>query len=56
MKKNGSQKSTSEHDVAKWPPSATTPWTLTLGQCHFETTSYYTSPLQAHEQTLVRPY
>ena len=22
------------HNVAKWPPSATTPWTLTLGFAH----------------------
>ena len=29
-KKNASKKSSSWHDVAKWPTSTTTPWTLTL--------------------------
>jgi hypothetical protein len=33
--KNSSQKSTSWHNIAKWPPSATTPWTLTLASMHF---------------------
>jgi hypothetical protein len=31
-KKKSSQKSSSRHNVSKWPPSATTPWTLTLGE------------------------
>jgi hypothetical protein len=26
-----SKKSSSQQNCAKWPPSATTPWTLTLG-------------------------
>ena len=31
-KKFASKKSTSWHNVAKWPSSATTPWTLTLAR------------------------
>ena len=30
MKKNASEKSTSQLNVAKWPPSSTTPRTLAL--------------------------
>ena len=36
MQKFASNKSTSWHNVTKRPSSVTTPWTLTLGQIHYE--------------------
>ena len=49
MKKKCFIKSTSWHNVAKWPPSATTPWTLTLLNPLPHNTIFLLSSLQKYQ-------